>query len=158
MIDNKICNILTDTKSSMRCYLCGVTPKEMNNLDLAKKKIVKDEHLSFGLSSLHCWIRCFEYLLHISYRLNIKCWAVTSDQNKREVEERKKAIQSSFRTKMGLLVDVVKQGKGSSNDGNTARKFFANPDLSAEITGLYKILITRFAILLQAIASGKEIP
>lgn len=58
---------------------------------------------------------------------------------------------------MGLLIDVVKQGKGTSNDGNTARKFFGNPQLSAEITGLDENLITRFSILLQAIASGNKI-
>lgn len=157
MIDNKICNILTDTKSSMRCYLCGASPKEMNNLNLVKKKDIKEEHLSFGLSSLHCWIRCFECLLHISYRINIKTWAVTSEKNKREVEERKKAVQAAFRSKMGLLIDVVKQGKGTSNDGNTARKFFANSKLSSDITGLDEHLITRFSILLQTIASGENI-
>lgn len=157
MIDTKICNILTDTKSSMRCYLCNAPPKEMNNLDMIQKKDIKKDYLSFGLSSLHCWIRCFECLLHISYRLNIKTWAVTSERNKQELEERKKVLQTAFRTRMGLLVDIVKQGKGTSNDGNTARKFFADPHLSAEITGLDKNLITRFSVILQAVASGEEI-
>lgn len=157
MIDNKICNILTDNKSSMRCYLCGASPKEMNNLNLVQEKDIKEEHLSFGISSLHCWIRCFECLLHISYRINIKTWAVTSEENKREVEKRKKALQAAFRAKMGLLIDIVKQGKGTSNDGNTARKFFADSQLSADITGLDKNLITRFSVILQAIASGKKI-
>lgn len=72
MIDNKICNILTNTQSSMKCYICSASPKEMNKLNFIKTKVVKDENLSFGLSSLHCWIRCFECLLHISYRLNVK--------------------------------------------------------------------------------------
>jgi len=58
---------------------------------------------------------------------------------------------------MGLLIDVVKPGKGTSNDGNTVRKFFGNPQLSTEITGLDENLITRFSILLQAIASGNKI-
>jgi len=66
MIDNKICIIMTNTKSLMKCYLCGASLKETNNLNAVKKKIVKNEYFSFGLSSLH-WIRCFECLLHISY-------------------------------------------------------------------------------------------
>jgi len=49
------------------------------------------------------------------------------------------------------LIDVVKQGKGTANDSNTARKFFADPKLSAAITGLDENLITRFG----AIASDK---
>ncbi|XP_072749999.1 uncharacterized protein [Anoplolepis gracilipes] len=157
MVDNKICNIMTNMQSSMKCYLCGASPKEINDLNLMKKKIVKDEYFSFGLSSLHCWIRCFECLLHISYRINIKTWAVRSESNKREVEQRKSEIQTAFRTRLGFLIDVVKQGKGTSNDGNTARKFFANPKLSATITGLDENLITRFGVLLQVIASGKRI-
>lgn len=63
----------------------------------------------------------------------------------------------AFRTRAGLLIDVVKQGKGTSDDGNTARNFFSNPELSVAITGLDKNLITRFGILLQVIASGKRI-
>lgn len=157
MIDNKICNIMTNTQSSMKCYLCGASPKEMNDLNLVKKKIVKDEYFSFGLSSLYCWIRCFECLLHISYKINIKCWTVRNESHKQEIEQRKREIQNAFRTRTGLLVDFMKQGKGTSNDGNTARKFFANPELSAAITGLDKNLITRFGVLLQAIASGKRI-
>jgi len=82
MIDNKICNIMTNILSSMKCYLCGTSPKEMNDLNLIKRKIVKDEYFSVGLSSLHCWIRCFECLLHISYRININRWAVRNENDK----------------------------------------------------------------------------
>lgn len=37
MIDGKVCNAITSTKSTLRCYLCGVTSKDINNLDLVKK-------------------------------------------------------------------------------------------------------------------------
>ncbi|EFN89900.1 hypothetical protein EAI_10666, partial [Harpegnathos saltator] len=69
----------------------------------------------------------------------------------------KSPIQSAFRTQMFLLIDIVKQGKGTSIDSNTARKFFENSQLSAKITGLDENLIVRFSILLQVIASGKKI-
>ncbi|EFN82236.1 hypothetical protein EAI_12747, partial [Harpegnathos saltator] len=71
--------------------------------------------------------------------------------------ERKKNIQQEFRQKLRLLMDVVKQGIGTSNDGNTARKFFQNPSVTAEIIELDELIIRKFAILLQTIAFGLEI-
>lgn len=96
MVDNKICNILTDTSSSMKCYICNASPKQMNDINSAKIRTVKTEHYSFGLSSLHCWIRCFKCLLHISYRLNIKCWAIKKKDDKEKVEERKNVYTICF--------------------------------------------------------------
>lgn len=58
---------------------------------------------------------------------------------------------------MGLHVDFVKQGLGTSNDGNTARRFFENFKKSAEITGIDESLIKRFYIILQVLASGENI-
>jgi hypothetical protein len=46
----------------------------------------------------------------------------------------------------------VKQGHGTTNDGNTARRFFTNFELSAEITGIHPDFINRFAVMLQAIS------
>ena len=50
MIDGKVCNAATHTKSTMRCYLCNATSKEFN--DLTKNKPIKKENLTFGLSLL----------------------------------------------------------------------------------------------------------
>ena len=67
MVDGKVCNAATQTKSTMRCYICGATSKLFN--DLTIKKDVNDEALSFGLSILHARIRLFESILHLSYKL-----------------------------------------------------------------------------------------
>ena len=49
MVDGKICNILTDTSSAMRCFLCNASPKEMNNLkSIINKEIVNNDYYSFG--------------------------------------------------------------------------------------------------------------
>jgi hypothetical protein len=41
---------------------------------------------------------------------------------------------------MDLLVDQAKPGGcGTTNDGNTARRFFKDPSHSANITGISKI-------------------
>lgn len=72
--------------------------------------------------------------------------------------KRKTFIQSEFWTRMGLIVDKPKAGgSGTSNDGNTARKFLENPDMSADITGLDKNLLIRCSTILQAISSGYNI-
>ena len=155
MIDGIICNTLTDTSAASKCFICGATPKQMNT-EVGIQKLPKVENYRFGLSSLHLWIRCFECLLHISYKLPFKCWQVRSE-NKETFETRKKEIQASFKQKMGLLVDKPKPGFGSTNGGNTARKFFNNPEISSKITGIDVDLINNFSLILRVVASGKEI-
>ncbi|KAK2578318.1 hypothetical protein KPH14_010923 [Odynerus spinipes] len=56
MIDGSICNILSNTNASAKCYICGSTPKEMNFKGSAKK-LSNIDHYRFGLSTLHAWIR-----------------------------------------------------------------------------------------------------
>ena len=156
MIDGKICSTLAGF-SSMKCYICGATPKEMNNLEIVSQKPCESEHYKFGISSLHAWIRCMEFLLHISYNLNVKKWSVRSVEDKAKKDNRKRKIQQEFRKRLGLLVDVIKQGVGNTNDGNTARRFFENPSVTADITGLDETVVKNFAIILQTIASGQQI-
>jgi hypothetical protein len=45
-------------------------------------------------------------------------------------------------------------GFGTSNDGNTARRFFANPAKTSKITGLDERLLRRFGVILQTLACG----
>ncbi|XP_071576607.1 uncharacterized protein [Temnothorax nylanderi] len=72
-------------------------------------------------------------------------------------EDRKRKIQKGFRLKLGLNIDRPKPGYGSTNDGNTAWRFFENSAESASITGLDEGLIKRFHVILQVISSGHEI-
>lgn len=157
MVDGKVCSALSET-SSAKCYICEATPKQMNNIDDCLQKQVKEERYEFGLSPLHTWIRFFEYFIHLSYRLNIRKWQVRTEEEKVEFAVRKKYIQEQFREKLGLIVDKPRQGgSGTTNDGNTARKFFHNAELSAQITGLKQDLIERCGTILQALSSGYEI-
>lgn len=124
MVDGKICHTLTGTKSTLNCYICKATPKEMNDLKDINTKTPLIENYSFGLSSLHSWIRFFECCLHIGYRLEIKCWQARNE-NRNKMEERKKLIIERCRKDLGILVDQPKPGYGSTNTGNTARVFFS---------------------------------
>lgn len=156
MIDGKVCTYLSEARSSATCYLCLAKPSEMNNLEGISQKNVSSNMYKFGLSSLHARIKCMECLLHIAYRLDLKKWAVRDD-DKIILEKRKKIIQEKFKTELNLLIDIVKQGSGTTNDGNTARKFFECPTKTAAITGLNQNLIHKFAVILQAVTSGEII-
>ena len=52
-----------------------------------------------------------------------------------------------------IFVSIVKQGKGNSNTGNIAQRFFENPNVTSEITDLSESLISRMATLLNIINS-----
>lgn len=157
MIDAKICTYLSEARSNASCYLCLAKPTEMNRLDAVASKTMSSGVYEFGLSSLHARINTMECLLHISYRLDFKKWAAREDEHKALLKARKQFIQDKFKDELNLLIDIVKQGSGTTNDGNTARRFFEFPDKTAAITGLDEELVRRFAVILQAITSGEQI-
>ncbi|RVE51017.1 hypothetical protein evm_004308 [Chilo suppressalis] len=100
------------------------SPSEMNMLEKISEKPVSTEIYQYGLSTLHAWVRSMDCLIHISYRLDFKTWQAKDPSSKDSLKGRKLIIQQKFRDEMGLLVDIVKQGSGNTNDGNTARKFY----------------------------------
>ena len=55
MVDQKVVNALTKTKSSMRCYICGATPTQFNNLE--EMPCSDPTTYMYGLSPLHKLIR-----------------------------------------------------------------------------------------------------
>jgi len=157
MINGKVCNAVSSTLSAQRCYLCGATSKQFNQIDEIIKKELNENYLRFGLSTLHAWIRFFECCLHLSYKLDIKKWQTRNKEEKQMIENRKAMIQKGFRLQLGLIVDRPKPGFGSTNDGNTARRFFENAIISASITGVDENLINRFYVILQVISCGHDI-
>lgn len=91
-----------------------------------------------------------------AYRIDFKKWSARG-KDKELMAQRKQRIQASFKNECGLLIDIVKQGAGTTNDGNTARRFFRDSKTSARLTGLNEDLIERFHIILQTIASGERV-
>lgn len=120
-------------------------------------KSPKSEHYRFGLSTLHLWIRFFECLLDISYRLPFKKWQVRDNEHKKLFIYTKRRIQTQFKSRLGLIVDKPKPGYGTSNDGNTARTFFKNCDIASRITGIDKNLIKNFHIILRVLSSCEKV-
>lgn len=94
MIDGAVANILTNTNSCSRCVFCNAKPTEMNRLTF--KNIPNIDNYKFGLSTLHCWIKFFECLLHIAYRIDFKKWRV-GKENEEAFSEKKARIQDEFK-------------------------------------------------------------
>lgn len=156
MVDGKVCNAATNTKSTIKCYICGATSNDFN--DLSKSKATSAEAIEFGISVLHARIRIFESILHLAYRLPVKKYRERKTQEEKELEkQRKTEIQERFRAEAGLLIDMPKANFGNTNDGNTSRRFFENTQLAAEITGINHELIHRCKVILETISSGHKI-
>lgn len=127
----------------------------MNNFHEIRKGQYDERVYEFGLSSLHKWIRFMECVLHVSYRMAFMKWAAKTTEQKESMKLAKEDIQQKLRSELDLIVDVPKQGSGSSNDGNTARTFFRNFKTVSSITGFDENLLKRMYVLLQVMASGR---
>jgi len=154
MIDGKVLSVITHTKSKQTCCICQKNPKDFNNLDNMNIRFApKEGTLNYGLSVLHLWIRCFEWLLHLSYRLTEEKWQMRGAAMKKVVIERKKILQERFFEKMSLRVDFPSSsGSGNTNSGPVARAAFSKPEILAEILQLDKVLIKKVATMLIALS------
>lgn len=159
MIDGKVASSLSLVTNSMQCCpLCGASPKEMNDIEKVSKRSLSKDGIMYGLSTLHAWIRTMECCLHIAYKLPIKKWQARTQEEKEAVQKQKAEIQKAFRLQTGLVVDMPKQsGSGTSNDGNTARRFFQLSETSSEILGLKTELLKNMHIILCTLSSGLDI-
>lgn len=95
LIDGKVLNILTGTKSTQRCPICQALPSTFNNLGNIDTDVFMPEPsaMQHGISPLHAWIRFFECCLHISYKLGTRRWQAKDPKDKILVAERKKIVQ-----------------------------------------------------------------
>lgn len=72
MIDGKVINALTETKSTSTCYICGAKPNDMNDLTRLQKNFKADTNAyKYGISPLHARINFMEFVLKLSYRLDL---------------------------------------------------------------------------------------
>lgn len=155
LIDGKVLNAITNTKSTQSCPICHATPKHFNNLsNRSRSTFIPDpKSLQYGVSPLHAWIRFFECCLHISYRLDTKTWQMRTKEQKMKYSQRKRLIQEILYKNLGLNVDKPKSGgAGNTNDGNTARRAFEDPDLFAKCLGLNNQLLRNFRTILIALS------
>ena len=121
MVDGKVKNAITNTKSAMRCYIRQATLSQFNNIDDMLGKATKKSHHQFGMSTLHAWIRFMEWFLHLSYEYNSetdeKHWQNRDKEMNEHVKCRKTQIQEKFRKETGLSIDFPKPGGGTMSYG-----------------------------------------
>lgn len=77
-----------------------------------------------------------------------------SQEQKAKIANRKERIQKEFKKQLELNTDIPKPGAGTSNDGNTARRFFEDVSLSAAILGVDEQLMANCRVVLQVLACG----
>ncbi|XP_076034196.1 uncharacterized protein LOC143020994 isoform X2 [Oratosquilla oratoria] len=159
MVDGKVCQALTNTPSAASCYICKpkTNPSAMNNLQTIEEKEIDENAFSFGLSPQHLLINTMECILHIGYRMKLKTWMIKGDEKKKIYNEEKKRIYMELKNELGLNVDCPAKGSGTTNNGNTARRFFADPENISRITGVDARLIHQLSVLLCALNAGYDI-
>ena len=69
MLNRKALNTITDTNLTQSSNVCSAKPCEINKLDIAREKVCNEQVLALGLSTLHCWIRIFEFTWDIKWIL-----------------------------------------------------------------------------------------
>lgn len=67
MVDGKLINHLTQTRNTRQCFLCGLSGADLNDIDGSRPFQINKDHLKFGLTPLHLWIRFLEFILDIRY-------------------------------------------------------------------------------------------
>ena len=137
------------------CPFCSAKPLERTSWDVYKEiRYTKVEYLMYGMSPLHLWIRCLEFILSLANKLVVKKMSVRKDEEKQAIEENKARVKNEIKTKIGVFVSKIEQGRGNSNTGSVSRKCFKNYKLLAEATGLSVELLRRFYVMLTVINSG----
>lgn len=96
-------------------------------------------------------INSLNFFLKLSYCLDVAAPEDTPNNNKYFRSLRKAEVQRRLRKYLGLIVDRPKVNYGSSNDGNTARKFFREYTETARCTGLDPNVLERFHVILSTL-------
>ncbi|KAE8739561.1 hypothetical protein FOCC_FOCC014944 [Frankliniella occidentalis] len=110
---------------------------------------------------LHAWLRSLELCLNIIERLDIadtyQPYQPYTQAQKDLMKARKNEATDQLRNGIGILVGKTvssQVGTGSSNNGNTARRFFEDPALTAELTGLDEEFLEHLRVVLIVVSSG----
>ena len=101
MIDGKVHNAIQNIRSQQVCSIRRAKPTEMNNIDEVLARPITRDRTQHGISTLHCWIRSIEMLLHIAYRLPFCEWQARGEEKQRIVKEQNQRIQTEFRQCLG---------------------------------------------------------
>ena len=106
MLDGKAANAICEISSAQRCNICKATPTQMNDLKNIYDRKIDQTAFEYGVSPLHAYIlymheagklliyyiRCFECILHVSYRLSNQKWQVRNALEKEALTIKKSSV------------------------------------------------------------------
>lgn len=151
LIDGKIFNILTKTKSN-QCPTCQATPKQLGDPKFIGTKTFapKGAGLKHGLQPLHAYIKVVTLLLKLAYftpvhKLRERTGKPVPRAKAKEMRaQRKREIQDAYKP-FGLRIDFPAQfGSGNTLDGNTCRRLFLDYQFFAKTLGIGEDIVARF--------------
>jgi hypothetical protein len=135
MLDGKALNAVTGNRNSQACPICHCRPVEMC-MAQGCPFTPKEGALDYGCAPLHFGLRTFEFFLNIGYRQDFKSWQARGDTNKAKMARRKSQMHAELKDEIGIIVGQVRQGSGTSNTGNCARRGFRSPEIFARVCGV----------------------
>ena len=176
---------LPKTIGSQQCHICLKHMSHFNNQYIWDEKVKIPEVLKHGICPLHCKIRSMQWLFGVGVKMraakdtdsNFDCDNLEEsefalfeeDTNAKEKEkeakentkdnekEAKHFLQKQFVDEIGIRIDFVKQGKGTSTNGNAASRFFEEAEKTADILKIDVKIIKGFEKQLAKLNSVTEI-
>jgi len=158
MIDGKILNMVTGTRSSQNCPICGATPTQMKDKTMIGKFKPKEGALQYNIQPMHSTMNTVKNLYHISYREGINKHQMRAQEDKIKHDEQKKAVQQRMKDEFHVRIDQPRAGgAGTSDTGAVARKLLKEPEKLAEVLHLDKEVVKRISVVMNAVCCGEKL-
>ena len=134
MCDGKVVNSLESISWSHLCFMCDIGGKSLNTISREEAYgTIQPHRMNYSIGPLHLLIRACEFILHISYKINID---ESEPDPKAAEKERASRIKNQIFSLEGLHVDVPSIKFGRSTDGNMARYLSCLKNISLQISEL----------------------
>lgn len=128
---------IPDASKTSNCLICGAPPDAMNKVEILAVDSKDHTVPYYSFTPLYIWIRFFEFLMEISFRLNLGQWKITFD-TRYQYEQRKHTIMEQIYEKF----DDPENPKRRS--GEVCQRGFENPAELSNLLGIDEELIVRF--------------
>ncbi|GFY74231.1 hypothetical protein TNIN_172581 [Trichonephila inaurata madagascariensis] len=126
----------------------------MDDLEALKTRQIVAGNVKLGISTLHYWIKGFESLPHLSYRLDIKKLSMRK-ANRLLVNARKKKVQRKFRHQSEIWWMLLALGPQMMT--MLLENSSVAPVIASSITEIGEIMIRKLPLVMITIACGHEI-
>ena len=158
MIDGKVMNVVTGTRSAQNCPFCGATPTQMRNMNMIGKFKVKNNVFEFSIQPMHSTMNTVKNLYNISYREGINKQQIRKEDDKTKFKETKKEVQERMRDAFHVRINEPRSGgAGTSDTAAVARKLLKEPEKLAETLHLDKEVVKRISVVMNAICCSEKL-